>query len=226
MATKQGIQNVIGVSFLALILLVVFIAGNPAVAILLSVYISMMTVSVLAYRTPQFRDNLLGIRGGQSLRTSIVLGVAYTAVFFLVIKLIPFASIGLPMLPQTIGETLRTIIVLVFAPVVETIFFQSVVYAVLLTTFRSKLVAFWGQAGIFSTAHVAAYVTGFYNYPSFAIGVSAVQANIGSFVAAFLFASVAMFFLLRKNINNLAFAIVFHAGLNLVILTSLTVIFA
>jgi len=144
--------------------------------------------------------------------------------FFLVTRLVPGFSIGTIRLPQTIGDTIQTIVVVGFAPIVETIFFQSVVFAFLLNI-TSKRGAFFGQALIFSLAHVAAYVSGFYNFPAFTQGLSAFAANAGSFLAAFLFALIVMFFMLKKNIRNLWFGIIFHAILNLVILTSLAVIF-
>jgi len=190
----------------------------------LAVYIAMVGISILAYRTkdPKFSSNLIGL-GRKNLGRAVFLAVVVGGVFFLVTKLVPGFSIGTIRLPQSIGDTIRNIVVLYFAPVVESIFFQGFIFA-FLRNFMSVRFALISQAIIFSVAHVAAYVQGFYNYPAFTQGLTAFQANAGSFIAAFLFAYITMFILIKKNVRNMWFAIIFHFLLNLII-TALAVIF-
>jgi len=72
------------------------------------------------------------------------------------------------------------------------------------------------QAIGFSLFHLGAYVSGFYMYPGFTEGMTAVLANISGFVVAFLFALIAGWFVTRDGVQNLVFCGVFHLGLNLI----------
>lgn len=224
MVEKKALKITINLLFLSLILLGILIAGNFSLASLLLVYIGMLGISVLAYKSNQYKEKLIYLRLEKlSLTRSILWAGAIAIVFFLATRLVPGFSLGLPLLPQAISDTVRNIIVLGFAPIVESIFFQSVIFAVLFVTFSSKRIAFWGQAVLFSVAHVSAYVTGFYNYPSFAQGLSSITANLGAFISAFVFAVIVMAVTLRKRVNNLAFTIFFHAFINLIIQLTLTI---
>ena len=224
MVMRSGLKIAISLMLGATIMLVLLIAGNSDLLTVLAVYIAMLLLSIVAYRSPNksFTNNLVGL-SKKNLGRSILWAGLLGGGFFLATKLIPGFSIGTIRLPQAIGETIQAFVIIGFAPVVETVF-QVVMFA-WFRTFTSVRWALFGQAGLFSAAHVSAYVSGFYNYPEFAQGLQAVNANLGSFVAAFVFAYVGMLFLIRPKIKNMAFLIIFHAILNLVILTSLSVIF-
>ena len=211
--------------YAVLIFLALLVTNNNTLLTNLAIYMALLLVSISAYRNSDFQPYLFGL-GGKNFVKSITYALGIGLSFFFILKLLPFGSIGLPRLPQTIGENIRYIVILGIAPIVETIFFQSVVYAFLRKTTGSSKIAFFGQAVIFSVAHVSAYISGFYNYPSFTEGLSAIQANIGAFSSAFLFAIVAMYFQIQPKIKNLAFTMVFHGILNGIILTSLSLLFA
>lgn len=208
-----------------LILMAILISGNQSLATLLAVYIAMILISLFIYSSKNlgFKQYLFGIRK-ENLTKSILWGIGLTVVFYVVAKATGL-TIGLPNLPNAIGDSVRKIIVLVFAPVIETIFFQSIVFAYAYSLNRNKLVAIILTSILFAVAHVSAYVTGFYSYPTLPEGLQALGQNIGAFVSAFIFSSVALFFQLKKGINNLAFTIIFHAGLNTVITLLLSVVF-
>ncbi|MEM3075083.1 MAG: CPBP family glutamic-type intramembrane protease [Candidatus Pacearchaeota archaeon] len=224
MANKQDIKSTILLLITTSVLLGILIAGNNSLLSLLSVYIAFIIISIVAYYNNDFKKDLI-LLSKKNLGYSIIFAVVLSGFFYLIVKFIPYFSLGLPIVPNAIADSLKTIIIIIFAPIVESVFFQSVVYVLLLNLFKSKSFAFIGQAFLFALAHVSAYVTGFYNYPEFTQGLTAVYANIGAFLSAFLFAIIGMFFLLRDKINNLAFIITFHALMNLIILTSLVVVF-
>jgi len=224
MAVKRKFKNVIRLSFTLMIILALLIAGNESLLSLLIVYIVFLGISILAYTSKtSFRKDLIRLKFDKSLWVSVSFAVVLGIGFYFATRFIPFFQIGLPLTPGSISSTLRGWIINVFAPIIESVFLQSVVYAVW-KSFHAKT-ALIGQAIVFAFAHVAAYVSGFYSYPNFTEGFSAVYANLGGFIAAFTFALLAMFITLRKRINNLAFTILFHAVLNFIIFTTLVVIF-
>lgn len=224
----KKIKGVISLIFITSIILVILIAGNDTLFSLLSVYIAMLSLSYLIYTSKDFKYDALGL-SKTNLTRSFIWALILGAVVYGVASLTGIA-IGVPRLPQAISDTVRSIIVLGFAPVVETIFFQGAVFAVLLNTFEGKsrknaiMYAIIGQALLFSIAHVSAYVTGFYDYPSVAQGLGALSSNIGAFISAFIFALISMFVVLRSRISNLAFVIFFHFFVNLIVTVALAVI--
>lgn len=220
---ENSLKIVVTLLIATLISIVILIAGNQSLLSLLSVYIAMILVSIFAYTTKDSLKSYLFGLPQKNLAKSILWGVGVGGLFYLVAK-ITGLSIGLPNLPQSIGDTVRNVIILGFAPIIESVFFQSVVYAFIYSRTKSEKTALFGQAGLFSVAHVSAYISGFYNYPSFTEGLSAFYMNIGAFVSAFLFAIIAMYILNKPKIRNLAFPIVFHFIMNLVLAFLLSVI--
>ncbi len=217
-----------------LVLLSLLIAGNNSLLQTLAVYIVFLLVAVLIYRSPMLKPYLLTINK-DNLGFSVALAVGISGAFYLLTRIIPGFSIGLPNLPQSIGSQVRQVVIFGFAPFIESIFFQSIVFALLLFIGLEYLnmkkgtaisFALFGQAIIFALSHVAAYISGFYNYPDFVSGVGAFQANIGSFIAAFTFAVIAQSLTLWKKVNNLVFTIIFHALLNIIIFVALSLIFS
>ncbi len=225
MANETALRTVITLLFISAIFFIILIPGNTDLLTTLAVFIAMLGFSILIYRTkdPKLRNALFGIPR-KNLLKSIIWGVIFGVGFFVIAQLTGL-SIGLPRLFGSISDTVRSITVLYFAPVLESVFFQSVVYAFLISRGISRTGALLGHAAIFATAHTAAYVIGFYNYPSFVEGFSAIQANIGAFASVFIFAIIGMLFMRQPKINNLAFIIVFHFIVNLTITVILSTVF-
>lgn len=222
MVDKKIIKSTIALISLVLIFLVMFIAGNQSLLTTLAVYIAMLLVAIFIYNSKQYQKDLIGI-SKKNLFRSFLFAFLLAGVFLIVTKFFPGASIGLPLIPQAISDTIRQVIIVGFAPIVESIF-QVVMFAVLLGFGWKITTALFGQALLFSMAHIAAYISGFYSYPTFVQGVDAVTANMGSFIAAFIFAFVGMYVLIKPKIRNITFLIVFHALVNLIILNSLSIV--
>jgi len=210
----KGVLSLIGI---VASILVILITGNATLLPILGSYVGMLMVSFVIYSSRVYQPDLVGL-SKSNLFKSIVWAMILGGVFFITTKIAPQLSIGLPRISLSIGDTLYMVVVLFFAPVVESIF-QASTYGII-SSFSSKNSALIGQALIFSVAHVAAYITGFYNYPSLVQGMTAINANLASFIAVFIFAYIGMMFTLKFKINNLAFLIVFHFLVNLVIYTS------
>jgi len=204
------------------------IATNPPTRNILILYTVLLAVSYGVYRFSDFQDKLvpLNFKGLVSLKDktlgrSLFFGGIAIGVFFVATNLVPGLSLGLPILPGTISDQFRFVTILLIAPIVEEIFFRSVVIGFLRNTAFGKkniILVITIGAIFFALAHVGAYITGIYNYPDLPTALSAFGANIGSFVVAGLFGFLAGFFLLKPKIQNLAFAIIFHMGLNFIVL--------
>lgn len=221
---KKALKVVIGLLFFVAILLLFFMTDQNLVK-LLAIYVGMVVLSIIAFWYKDLKEELIGIGINKSLYYSIGYGLIFGGLFYLATRVIPGFSIGIPFLPQSISDQARKFIVLFFAPVVETIFFQGAVFGILYN-YVNKTVAFLGQAVLFASFHIGAYVTGIYQYPNLGEGLLALGQNLGAFISAFIFALVCMFLIMRKRINNLTAGIVFHFIVNLIVTTMAIIIFA
>lgn len=211
------VRNVIvGMAFILAFLWVI----NPPARSAVGINLVFLVIAFLVYRSKEYQDDLVGI-SGNNVFASIGYGIIFTAGFFLITLVVPGMSIGYPSLPASISDSLKFFLVVFVAPVVETIFFQGALYA-WVSNFdstndkRKKWIAILVQAFGFSLFHLGAYVSGFYMYPGFTEGMTAVLANISGFLVAFAFALIAGWFMTRNGVKNLIFVGVFHLGLNLV----------
>ena len=230
MADKQSIKMTASLILFAIIILSVIYATSPPEGNVLLFYLVVSSTSFLVYRFSSFQQILIPLSFSEKnhFGRSILMGAIAGGFFFFTTKLIPGLSLGLPLLPGTISETFKLVIIIVAAPFFEEIFFRGAVLGFFRNTSLGKKnvwFAIIGQAILFAFAHLGAYVLGFYNYPSFAQGLDAVTQNISAFMAAVIFGIVVGFFVTRQKTQNLWFAIIFHALLNLIIFTSLSVVF-
>jgi len=211
------VRNVIiGMAFILTFLWVI----NPPARSAVGINLIFLAVSFLVYRAREYQDDLIGIETSNIL-PSVGYGILFTFFFFLVTLVVPGMSIGVPSLPASISDSLKFFLVVMVAPIAETIFFQGALYAYISNfdgtmTKSKKWRAIIIQALGFSIFHVGAYVSGFYMYPGFTEGMSAISANISGFIVAFLFALIAGWFMTTDGVKNLVFVGVFHLGLNLV----------
>lgn len=210
------VKNVIiGMTILLALLWVINPLARPAVGINLV----FLTISFIVYSAREYTDDTIGVRDN-SLEAA-GWGILATLAFFVITLVVPGMSIGFPSLPASISDQLKFFLVVIVAPIVETIFFQGALLAYVSNfdqTINKKKIwrAVVAQALLFSIFHVGAYVSGFYQYPGFTEGFTAIAANISAFIVAFLFALIAGWIVTRDGIRNLVFVVVFHLGLNLV----------
>jgi len=207
---------IIGMAFILAFLWVI----NPPARSAVGINLVFLVIAFLVYRGKEYQDDLIGVGKGNIL-ASVGYGVLFTFLFFLITLVVPGMSIGVPSLPASISDSLKFFLVVIVAPIVETVFFQGALYAWVSNFDNSKnksrkWIAIIVQAFGFSLFHLGAYVSGFYMYPGFTEGMTAVMANMSGFFVAFLFALLAGWFMTRDGVKNLVFVGVFHLGLNLV----------
>lgn len=207
---------IIGIAFILSFLWVV----NPPARSAIGINLVFLVIAFVVYRAREYQDDLIGVSKNNIL-ASVGYGVVFTFLFFLITLVVPGMSIGFPSLPASISGSLKFFLIVFIAPIVETIFFQGALYAYISNfdtsiTKKRKWIAIIVQAVGFSVWHIGAYVSGFYMYPGFTEGMSAIMANISGFIVAFLFALLAGWFVTRDGVKNLVFVAVFHLGLNLI----------
>lgn len=225
---EEEIKNTIKISVAILFLLAFLYVVNPPAQAPLAIYIIFIIVAIAIYSLKQFQSSLIGFSSNR-IGTSVVLAIFLGGIYYFATKLIPGFSLGLPLLPQAISDTLKFFIVVIVAPIVETIVFQGALLGYVRSFNNSRrqlVIAIVIQAAVFSTFHLAAYISGFYSLPSFVEGLSAISANLSAFLAAFLFALIAGIVVVNNGIRNLTFVAILHLILNLIVYTSLSVVFA
>lgn len=225
--SKSNLKFTANFAFGMMFLLLVLVATQPPeIKNALFIYIAFFAVTAFTYLFAPFKSNLIGleIKGLSALR-SVLYGATFGFGFWVITRLVPGASIGLPLLPGAISDQLRFFVIVFLAPIAEELVFRGAI----LGFFRKKknlTYAIVISSLLFSLAHLGAYVSGIYNYPTFVEGLSAFNANIGAFLAAFTFGAISAWFVSKNGIKNLLFSMVFHALLNLIVFANLSVIFS
>lgn len=223
----SSLKSTANFAFGMMFLLLVLVATQPPeITSALFIYIAFLGVSAFTYISAPFKSKLIGIefRGISAIR-SILYGATFGFGFWILTRLVPGASIGLPLLPGAISDQLRFFVIIFLAPIAEEMIFRGAILGYFRKN-KSLIFAIIMSALLFSLAHLGAYVTGIYNYPSFVEGLSAFGQNVGSFIAAFTFGLISAWFVSKNGIKNLLFSMVFHSLLNLIVFANLSVLFS
>lgn len=180
--------------------------------------------SYLVYATPRFQNNLIGIP--DNIFKGIGWGLGLFALFFVMMKLIPALSIGIPSVPHSVGElTIGTfavggfisIFVIGFLyPISETLFKSSTITILMQTYGLSPLPAISIVASIFGMLHASAYGINVAVAQTFGILAQEINLIGGLIFTAILFGFLATFLLLKTR--NIIWVAVAHILINLVIL--------
>ena len=88
---------------LLLIFLGILIVGNTSLFEILFFYILILVMGIFVFNSKQFRRDLITF-DKKNLKSSAFQGVIFGGLFFLLTKIVPGASIGLPLLPQSISQ--------------------------------------------------------------------------------------------------------------------------
>lgn len=186
-------------------------------------------ISLVIYSDKEnIRLGILGIKFNNAI-LSLSIGIGAGILFLLAGKLLPGFSIGVPLVPNAIGDGLQRFIVEVIAPVVEEIFFAGALYVYIKRfkpTRNNKIFAILILSLLFALYHLGAYVSGIYDLPGVTQGFLSFSANISVFVAAFLFRVVASLIVLNGKIQNLLGSMAFHLVLNVFAFESFAITFA
>ena len=124
---KKGTPTrIIIVGFLALLMFLWVI--NPPARSAVGINIIFLVISFIVYYAREYEDDRIGI-SKKNLLPSIGYGVIFTFLFFLITLVVPGMSIGFPSLPASISDNLKFFLIVLVAPIVETIVFQGALMA-------------------------------------------------------------------------------------------------
>lgn len=191
---------------------------NPDLRSAVFIDLVFLGISFAIYSTAEYQDDLVGINKKNVLE-SVGWGIFCTFAFFLITLIVPGMSIGYPQLAGDISGSLKWFMIVIVSPIVESIFFLGGVYAFVRNfqhKHQSRFLPIFISSVLFALFHVGAYIIGWYTYPDFTSGLSAIIANISAFIVAFLFNMIAGYIMTSKKVNSQIFAFIFHFGLNLV----------
>ena len=185
--------------------------------------------SYLVYVTPRFQNHLIGIP--DNIFQGVGWGLGLFALFFIMMKLVPALSIGIPSVPQSVqeyivgafqvGNFLSIIVIGFIYPIAETTFKASAV-TVLIQTYGMKVIyAVLIVAGIFAGLHSFAYGINVAVAQSFGILAQEINQISGLIFTAGIFGAFATGLLIKTK--NIVWVAVAHILINLIIMN---VIFA
>ena len=216
------IKLIIGLGTLLLFLYII----NPPFREASGIYLIMLGLTWLIYSSKVYQDELIGINKrnlGKSFFWAFLIGVG----FYVLSSLVPGLSLGLPTLPGAVSDGLKFFTVVFVASIAEELFFRGGLLGYIKKFSPSKRqiwLAIIIQAVAFSLFHLGAYISGLYAYPDFATALTAINANISSFIVAFIFGILSGYIVSRDGIRNLVFSIILHIIFNFIIYTKLVVL--
>ena len=160
---KQENKNVFLIILGVLVALFLIYVIIPPLREAMGIYLFGIIISGFTFFVPSMQNYLVGISfKGVNLLKSTLYGIIFGIGFLVATSIIPGFSIGIPLLPQAISDTMRGFVVKWVAPIVETIIFQGAFFGIGMLMFKKSV---WKanifQALIFAISHVGAYVTGF-----------------------------------------------------------------
>jgi len=227
---------ILGISIFVAVTIVIWFFNNPTYLPLVlgsGLYAFLGVISLGFITNTSMQDYFIGIPFSAKTFVWMIGGVF---VGLAILSLSYFGlSIGVPLLPNSIGNNLRWIVVSVFSPIFEDILrFSLFGFVLYLTRKCSKsscsinkkyvLLAVTIQALFFVVIHFSAYATGFYEAPTALGAFTGLSAVSASLIAAFIFAWITGFICSLDGVKTYALSIVAHFVINTVLFVKLTVV--
>lgn len=192
----------------------------PDTAKATAIYFFVAVICWLGYNSRILQDTLIGIPKYNAWK-SIFVAIAVGTGFFMINQVIPYFSIGIPLL-LTVTENIRTFIIVGLAPLGETIFYEGLVFAI----FRDKdlgglsdLKANLLKSGFFAISHSLSYGIFFGNILRWIDVFNSYYAIIGLFISAFVVSFVFGYIITRKGLNSLLIPWIAHGIINAIIIS-------
>lgn len=180
--------------------------------------------SYLVYATPRFQNHLIGIP--DNIFQGIGWGLGLFALFFIMMKVVPALSIGIPSVPQSVqeyvvgafqvGNFLSIIVIGFIYPLAETTFKASAVTVIIQTYGMKVIYAVLIVAGIFAGLHSFAYGVNLAVATTFGVALQEINQISGLIFTAGLFGAFATGLLIKTR--NIVWVAVAHILINLIIM--------
>lgn len=207
-----------------------WVSTIPSMQIAGLLYFALALIGLFVYTNPTLQRVLIGIPKKGFITSSLIGLVAG----FAILMIPKFGlSIGVPILPASVEQDLRWVVICIFAPFFEEIATRGALLG-LIKYIGSKgrtpsttvvWVAIFLQAAFFTIIHFTAYSQGWYTAPNFGGAIDQVAAVSASLISAFIFGLVMGILVTRKGINSLATSIMAHYLVNQIIFVQLYAIF-
>lgn len=216
--TKVVRNLIIGFLFVMAFLFTLSITGGDTYSFwkALGSQILFLVIAFLIYSSSQYQRTLLGIEA-KKVGASLIYGVIIGVLYVVLTNLIPGLAIAVPLVPGAISTQLKFFIVVIVAPIVETIFFLGALlgYIRAFNPNKRKLaIAIVIQAVAFALFHLGTYIIGLYDLPGFTSGFLAFSANISVFISAVIFGLLSGYLVTREKFRGLLIAMIIHLIIN------------
>jgi membrane protease YdiL (CAAX protease family) len=226
--TKEN-KNVLILDGLTIFILSLFFVIYPPLRIGTGIYIGILLIGFVFYSNGLMQSYLKGMTSKNAIMVSL-LGIGSGIGFIVLTKIVPFFSIFTPDVPMAIGDDLKWLIIVIVAPIAEEIFFRGALMGFIKwikPDEKGKWIAILVQGAIaFPLFHLAAYVSGFYMYPSWLAALGATTAVIGSFLGAMVWGTFSGWVVSKDGVNNLLFCIIGHMVINAALFSASIIVFS
>lgn len=208
-----------------------FISTIPNLQFASFLYGFLIIIALFAYTNPALQTYVIGIPT-KGLFVKMLFGLIAGFVILIMPKF--GFSLGVPLVPGSVDNTLRALIILGFAPFIEELstkgallgFIKYIASKGKTPTKAIVWTAIFLQAVFFTIIHFTAYSQNWYSAPTFGSAWSQISAVSASLISAFIFAFLMGILVTRKGINSLATSITAHYLINQIIFVQIYSIFA
>ena len=228
--TKEN-RNTVGIIILLIFIAILFYVVYPPLRNAVGVYGFILALSLIIYTRPMFQKDLIGI-GTKNIFTALLVGGGIGLGFYILSKIIPGLSFGIPFVPYSVDGNLRWTIICVFAPVAEEILCRGGLMGVLKWwqkaggfTKTELWITIIVQALFFTALHATAYAAGWYEAPSWLGAFGALSAVSASLIAAFIFGIIFGYIVSLNGVKNLSASIIAHFLINNILFIAAVVYF-
>ncbi len=183
--------------------------------------LALCLMSLVVYYLPQFQEELLGLKLGKNLIIAVCIGAGISLFAWGLSQVNPALSIGMPFISLAIRDDLRFFFIVFMFPILEEIFFRSVMQGGLMEVYGlSPMKANIIQTIFFMFYHLYAYGVVLGAYALWVEAYGAFAAVSGLFIAAGTMGFIWGWAARHRKIENIALNIVSHIIINGILFTA------
>ena len=218
---KTQFKIVLGITALFLIVSGFLVVAVPQYRTVGAIYFLLGLFAWNVYNKKQYQDSLPGVRG-KTLLKSLLVGFAVAIGFYAINKVVPMFALGYPEAMFTVSEDIRFFVIVILAPVMETVVFDCAILALFRDNdlfYFHDLKANLAKSGIFASYHTLAYGIVLGLIAKWSDVFSAYYAVAGLFVSAFIVSMIFGYIIMKKELNNPAGIVLAHGIINFILIS-------
>ena len=229
-SVKEDNKLVVNLLIFLLAIDVLLYVVYPPLRTATGIYGFLVVVCLGIYTNGTFQNYLIGIKKSNLFKV-ILIGAGFGLAFVILPRFIPGMSMGVPLLPATVGDNLKWVVICLFAPIIEEVLTRGALLGLVKYMEREGGIGtfeLWAaiiiQAIFFTMLHATSYAAGWYEAPTWMGAFGTLSAVSASLLAAFIFGIVAGWFVTRDGIENLGVSIVAHYIVNQILFVQMSVV--